>query len=87
MVNLTADNLKLKGRAQRIIAAVAEVDEDEAAQCLERADGAVKTAILIAAGADDLNVAKHLLERAHGRLRPALSMLRTSATTAQRTAS
>ena len=87
MVNLTADNLKLKGRAQRIVAAVAEVDEDEASACLEKARGSVKTAILLAAGAQDPHVASHLLERAHGRLRPALTMLRASATTAQRTAS
>jgi len=87
MVNLVADNLKLKQRAQRIIAAVAEVDEDEASSALERARGSVKAAILIAAGAEGPDVANILLERAHGRLRPALSMLRTSANAAQRNAS
>jgi len=87
MVNLHADNLKLKQRAQRIIAAVAEVDEDEASSALERAGGAVKAAILIAAGAESPAVANILLERAHGRLRPALSMLGTSANAAQRNAS
>jgi N-acetylmuramic acid 6-phosphate etherase len=87
MVNLVADNLKLKARAQRIIAAVAEVSEDDAAAALDRAGGSVKAAILLAAGAEDATVANTLLERVHGRLRPALAMLGTSATTAQRNAS
>jgi len=87
MVNLNADNLKLKQRARRIIAAVAEVDEDEASAALDRAQGSVKAAILIAAGAEGPDVANLLLERAHGRLRPALSMLGTSANAAQRNAS
>jgi N-acetylmuramic acid 6-phosphate etherase len=87
MVNLVADNLKLKHRAHRIIAAVAEVDEDEASAALDRAGGSVKAAILIAAGAEGPDAANSLLERAHGRLRPALSILGTSATSAQRNAS
>jgi N-acetylmuramic acid 6-phosphate etherase len=87
MVNVVADNLKLKGRARRIIAAVAEVDEDEAGVALDRAGGSVKAAILMAAGAESPQVAGHLLDRARGHLRPALSMLRASATSAQRNAS
>ncbi|MDR3471755.1 MAG: N-acetylmuramic acid 6-phosphate etherase [Devosia sp.] len=87
MVNVLADNLKLKGRARRIIAEVAGVDESEAGDWLERAQGSVKAAILMAAGADDLPTARLLLERTHDRLRPALSILRTGANSAQRTAS
>jgi N-acetylmuramic acid 6-phosphate etherase len=87
MVNLHADNLKLRARACRIIAAVAGVDEDQAALALDRAGGAVKAAILLAAGADDAAAARNLLERAQDRLRPALSVLRASANSAQRNAS
>jgi len=87
MVNVTADNLKLKARARRIVAEIAGVEPGEAEDCLDRALGAVKPAILLAAGATDFGAARALLERTHGRLRPALSMLRTSATTADRTAS
>ena len=87
MVNVTADNRKLKDRARRIIASVAGVNEDEASAWLERAEGSVKAAILMAAGADDLDTARILLERAHDRLRPALSMLHAHASSAHRTAS
>jgi len=87
MVNLLADNLKLKARACRIVAAVAEVGDDEAATALDGAGGSVKTAILLAAGAGDATTANTLLERTRGRLRPALSVLRASATAAQRNAS
>ena len=79
MVNLVADNLKLKHRAERIIAAVAEVDEDEASAALDRAEGSVKAAILIAAGAKGPDAANSLLERAHGRLRQSSSVKVTAA--------
>jgi len=84
MVNLLADNLKLKGRARRIIAAVAGGSEQEAGDWLDRAGGSVKVAILLAAGAEDAVAAQNLLERARERLRPALSMLRASADPARR---
>ena len=87
MVNLFADNLKLKGRARRIVAAIAEIDEDEAAHWLEQAGGSVKAAVLLASGAGSPAAARHLLESTHDRLRPALSILRASASSAQRNAS
>ena len=82
MVNLNADNLKLRDRARRIVMAVADCSEDDAAAWLDRAGGSVKAAILMAAGA-----AQALLEGAQFRLRPALSMLRGNASSAQRNAS
>lgn len=75
MINVTADNLKLRGRARRMVAAIAGVSEDEAAAALEKAEGAVKAAILLAAGADGLATARDLLAQSHDRLRPALAML------------
>lgn len=75
MVNVIADNLKLRGRAQRIVMAVSGVDETAAAAALERADGAVKVAILLAAGADGVEAAQRMLAESNGHLRPALGML------------
>lgn len=50
MVNLTADNAKLTGRAARIVADLAEVPLNAAEAALARSGGAVKTAILMARG-------------------------------------
>lgn len=76
MVNLFADNAKLRSRAARIVAAVSGCDAGHAAQALEKSGGAVKAAILLAAGAADAEAARALLERAGHRLRPALSEIR-----------
>jgi N-acetylmuramic acid 6-phosphate etherase len=75
MVNLQADNLKLKGRAARIVAAVSGCDGNAAHRWLEEAGGSVKTAVLLAAGASDRKAAARLLEGTGQRLRPALSEL------------
>lgn len=75
MVNLVADNIKLRERARDIVATVAEVDATSAAQALEMTGGAVKPAILLAAGASDLAAALELLTTHKGHLRPALAML------------
>ena len=75
MVSLIADNMKLRGRARRIVMAVSQVSEDRAAAALEQADGAVKTAILLAAGADGIAGAERMLAENKGRLRPALKTL------------
>ena len=75
MVNLIADNMKLRGRAKRIVMAVSEVPEEKAAAALEQAGGAVKAAILLAAGANGLDGAQRLLAENENRLRPALKAL------------
>lgn len=75
MVSLIADNLKLRGRARRIVMAVSGVSEDAAAAALEQAGGAVKPAILLTAGAKDLDSAEQLLADNQQRLRPALKAL------------
>lgn len=75
MVNLVADNIKLQGRARRIVMAVSEVAEDVAAAALTEADGAVKAAILVAAGATGKAGALKLLADNQNRLRPALKAL------------
>jgi N-acetylmuramic acid 6-phosphate etherase len=75
MVNLRADNIKLRDRAARIVAAIGGAADASARQMLEQAGGSVKTAILLAAGAADAAAAERLLDSTDGRLRPALSML------------
>lgn len=76
MVNLVADNAKLRGRARRIVASVAGIGPDEAARLLERSGGAVKTAILLAAGVADAEAARKLLDGTGQKLRPALCAIR-----------
>ncbi|SDA49959.1 N-acetylmuramic acid 6-phosphate etherase [Mesorhizobium qingshengii] len=78
MVNLMADNIKLRDRAARIVAAVSGRGRDEAARLLEKSGGAVKTAILLAAGADSADAAEKILEEAGQKLRPALSAIEGS---------
>jgi len=75
MVNLIADNMKLRGRARRIVMAVTGVSEAGATAALELAEGAVKPAILLAAGAQSRDDADRLLAEHEGRLRPALAAL------------
>jgi N-acetylmuramic acid 6-phosphate etherase len=77
MVNLFADNAKLRGRAARMVAAIAGCDEQAALNALETTGGSVKPAVLVAAGAADAATAEELLDNTGGRLRPALSKLRT----------
>ncbi len=76
MVNVLADNEKLRGRARGIVADVAGVSPEEAAAAIALAGGAVKVAILVAAGAD-VGQAEALLEQHDGVVRPALAALRT----------
>ncbi|SPF75779.1 N-acetylmuramic acid 6-phosphate etherase [Aliiroseovarius pelagivivens] len=76
MVNLTADNAKLLGRARGIVAKIASVDDASAERALSHAGGAVKPAILIASGAESLTEANALLNASNGRLRPVLEKLK-----------
>ena len=74
MVNLVADNAKLRARAMHIVASVTGVSDDAAAHALDRAGGAVKRACLIASGAAP-EAAQALLDAHHQHLRPALGAL------------
>jgi len=75
MVNLTADNIKLRDRAARIVAAISGRDRQDAARLLEKSGGVVKTAILLAAGAANADAAEKILEGTGQKLRPALSAI------------
>jgi N-acetylmuramic acid 6-phosphate etherase len=75
MVNLKADNIKLKGRACRIVCDISGVGLDEAERLLARSEGSVKTAVLLAAGAQDAGAAREALDRSGQSLRRALETL------------
>lgn len=74
MVNLVADNAKLVERAARIVSALSGQDMGAATEALARSGGAVKPAVLIAAGAAPDRAAA-LLSESGGVLGPALATL------------
>ncbi len=75
MVNVRADNRKLKARAAGIVSHIAGVSEKDAAAALELTRGEVKPAVLISAGAVSPDAAQRLLLESDGNLRLALSRL------------
>ena len=75
MVNVRADNLKLKTRACKIVSRIAKANEKEAAAALEVSKGEVKPAILFCSGAKSIDAAQQLLVEAKGNLRLALMKL------------
>jgi len=75
MVNLQADNLKLQDRSKRMVATIAGCSDSNAGGFLERADGSVKIAILLASGVADIAAAEQLLTENQGKLRPSLDGL------------
>ncbi|RVL10567.1 N-acetylmuramic acid 6-phosphate etherase, partial [Sinorhizobium meliloti] len=62
MVNLRADNIKLRGRAIRIVSDIAGIGAADADRLLGLAGGSVKLAILLASGARDIAYAEDALE-------------------------
>ncbi len=75
MINLRADNAKLKARARAMVAKIAGIDEQQAKKALEEARGEIAPAALICAGARGLAEAQALLAGAKGNLRLALARL------------
>lgn len=75
MVNVRADNDKLRGRAARIVTTITGASAETAAFALQQSEGEVKPAILIAAGARSLADAVTLLGATKGNVRAALSRL------------
>jgi N-acetylmuramic acid 6-phosphate etherase len=73
MVDVQATNIKLRDRARRIVATAARIAEDEAEQLLARADGEVKTALVIALARVSADDARRRLRDAGGSVRGALS--------------
>lgn len=79
MVNVKADNEKLRGRSARIVSRITGASEAEARETLNLSGGEVKPAILIAAGAENLAQAEALLGQTKGNVRAALARLRPDA--------
>jgi N-acetylmuramic acid 6-phosphate etherase len=75
MVNVRADNAKLRARAQSIVGRIAKVTDGAAAAALVAAEGDVKTATLVAAGEISAVAARQLLRETGGHLRTALDRL------------
>ncbi len=73
MVNLRADNEKLRNRAAGIVRSVVNVSEYEANNALETARGNVKLAILLAKGCPTSIEAQKVLNDSGGDLRAALA--------------
>ncbi|MEM7320559.1 MAG: N-acetylmuramic acid 6-phosphate etherase [Pseudomonadota bacterium] len=71
MVNLVADNIKLRQRAAGIVKQIGGVDQDVAEQALIKADSNTKLAVLIARGIP-IDHARALLNTHNGRLRNCL---------------
>lgn len=78
MVNLRADNIKLRERAQRIVSTIAAVNYEIAVTSLSKSKGDVKVATLLAAGAGSTAIAMKLLNDSQGHLRPALDQIRAN---------
>ena len=74
MVDLRATNVKLKARSVRIVATIAGLSEQQAAEQLTLCNGEVKTAIVAAKRSVGAVEARTLLERSAGKLRLALEL-------------
>jgi N-acetylmuramic acid 6-phosphate etherase len=70
MVDLKALSAKLVDRGQRIVMECTGVSRDEARSAIERAEGSVKLAIVMARRGVDAAEARRLLEAANGFVRP-----------------
>jgi len=73
MVNVIADNAKLRDRAARIVAQVAGVETGTARVALNRTGGAVKPAVLVARGATPEDAVARLA-RSEGHLKHAMKI-------------
>lgn len=75
MVNMIADNGKLRGRAAGIVMRITGVDEARAIGALELSGGEIKPAVLIAAGIGTSAEAEDILGQSKGNLRVALGRI------------
>lgn len=72
MVDVMQTNLKLNSRAQNILMEVTGIDREKAITMLEKADGNVKTAIVMVLTSSNKDEALKLLSIAHGHVSKAL---------------
>lgn len=76
MINLRADNEKLRIRAKGIVCQLTGVEPEQAATALSAADGNLKCAALVAAGVKTSQEAQAMLRDTNDHLRPALERLK-----------
>lgn len=72
MIDLQMTNLKLKERAKRIVMTITDVDYETALNYLEKAEGHVKTALVMIKAHVNKEEARQRLERADGFVRTAI---------------
>jgi len=84
MVNVRAENEKLRQRAAHIVAQITGVDLEAARAKLIAADFEPKIAILLAAGAQDVSHAAEILANEQGNVRRALACLGAAPASASR---
>jgi N-acetylmuramic acid 6-phosphate etherase len=72
MIDLQMTNLKLRERAKRVVMTITGVGYEEAAEYLEKADGHVKTALVMIKARVGKDEARRRLERADGFVRAAI---------------
>lgn len=72
MIDLQMTNLKLRERAKRVVMTITGVEYDQAADSLERADGHVKTALVMIKAGVGREEARVRLEKASGFVRAAI---------------
>ena len=75
MINLKADNTKLRQRATAMVQTIAKVSPSDAKAALETADGNIKLAILLCSGMSEKSEAEALLSHHNDHLRAALTAL------------
>ena len=72
MIDLQMTNLKLKERAKRVVMTITGVGYEEAADYLEKADGHVKTALVMIKASVGREEARRRLQRSDGFVRAAI---------------
>lgn len=72
MVDLQLTNKKLKERARRILMEISGVSYDNAGKYLDKANGHVKTALVMILADVDYQVAAKLLEKSNGKIKEAI---------------
>ena len=76
MVNLKADNAKLRMRANAMVQTIAQVSQDKAEEALKASGDNVKVATLLSSGITSKEAATDLLQQAQGHLRVALQQIK-----------
>ncbi len=77
MVNLKADNAKLRMRASGMVQTIAKVSQHTAEEALNASDHNVKIASLLSSGITNREVASEMLQKTKGHLRAAMEQIKS----------